>query len=65
MEYNATRRYSIKNLNFSNISQEEDTRVLATSYMLYKIGRYFLMTFNILFYASSVHNSNTETQIFM
>ena len=39
MEINATRRYSMKNLNFVNISQEEDPRVLATSYMLYKIGK--------------------------
>ena len=39
MEYNVTRRNSMKNLNFTNISLEEDTRVLATSYMLYKIGK--------------------------
>ena len=40
MEANVTKRYSLKNLTFLNVSQEEeDPRVLATSYTLYKIGK--------------------------
>ena len=39
----------MKNLNFTNISQAEDARVLATSYMLYKIGKCRLVTFFVIY----------------